>query len=93
MIWKLEAGKERNQAILVFMVQMLLNFAWSFFFFYFKRIGLALADILALWIMIIVMLIRFHRLKPMAAYINIPYLSWVSFATALNAAYFFLNRN
>jgi benzodiazapine receptor len=92
LIWKMEAGKERNQAILVFMAQLLLNFCWSFFFFYFKMIGVALVDIVALWIMIVVMLVRFYKLKPLAAYINIPYLFWVTFATALNAAYFFLNR-
>jgi len=93
LIWKLPSSKERNLAILVFFVQLLLNFCWSFFFFYFKMIGLALIDILALWTMIVVMLVRFYKLKPIASYINIPYLLWVSFATALNMAYFFLNRN
>lgn len=92
LIWKLPASKIRNQAILIFMVQLFLNFCWSFFFFYFKMIGLALIDIVALWIMIVVMLVQFYKLKPVAAYINIPYLLWVSFATALNMAYFFLNK-
>ena len=93
MIWKLPASKERNLAILVFIVQLVLNFCWSFFFFYFKMIGLALIDLLTLWTMIVVMLVRFYKLKPIAAYINIPYLLWVTFATMLNAAYFFLNRS
>ncbi len=93
MVWKLEAGKQRDQAILVFMVQLLLNFCWSFFFFYFKMIGVALADIVVLWLMIVVMQVRFYKLKPVAAYINIPYLLWVTFATALNATYFLLNSN
>ncbi len=93
LIWKLEYGKKRNQAIVIFMVQLILNFCWSFFFFYFKMIGLALIDILALWTMIIVMLVKFYKLKPIAAIINIPYLLWVTFATALNLAYFFLNRS
>jgi benzodiazapine receptor len=93
LIWKLPASKQRNQAILIFLVQLLLNFCWSFFFFYFKMIGLALIDIVALWIIIVVMLVQFYKMKPVAAYINIPYLLWVTFATALNLAYFFLNRN
>jgi benzodiazapine receptor len=93
MIWKMDAGRERNQAVLIFMVQLLLNFCWSFFFFYFKMIGVALVDILLLWITIIFMLVRFYKIKPLAAYINIPYLLWVTFATALNMAYFFLNRS
>jgi benzodiazapine receptor len=93
LIWKMDAGKQRNQAILIFMAQLLLNFCWSFFFFYFKMIGLALIDIVALWIMIVVMLVQFYKIKPVAAYINIPYLLWVTFATALNIAYFFLNKS
>ncbi len=93
LVWKLEAGKERNLAIFFFLGQLLLNFGWSFFFFYFKMIGVALIDIVALWLMIIVMLYHFYKLKPIAAFINIPYLLWVSFAAALNAAYFFLNRS
>jgi len=91
MIWTLDAGKERKQAIFIFLLQLLFNFAWSFFFFYFKMIGVALIDIVVLWISIIVMLRLFYKLKPWAAYINIPYLLWVSFATVLNAAYYFLN--
>jgi benzodiazapine receptor len=93
LIWKLEAGKERNQAILIFIVQLILNFGWSFCFFYFKMIGLALIEIIVLWSTIVLMLTRFYKLKPLAAYLNIPYLLWVSFATVLNAAYYWLNRS
>ena len=93
LIWKMDAGRERNQAIFVFMVQLLLNFCWSFFFFYFKMIGVALADIFVLWITIVILLVRLYKIKPVTAYINIPYLLWVTFATALNMAYFFLNRS
>jgi benzodiazapine receptor len=92
LIWKQDKTKQRNQAILIFLLQLLLNFCWSFFFFYFKMIGVALIDIIALWILIIMMLVHFYKLKPVAAYINIPYLLWVTFATSLNLAYFFLNR-
>lgn len=92
LIWKLEAGKKRNQAIVIFLVQLILNFAWSFFFFYFNMIWLALIDIILLWSTIVLMLARFYKLKPLTAYLNIPYLLWVTFATVLNAAYYFLNR-
>ena len=91
LIWKLESGKERNQAILIFFMQLLLNFGWSFFFFYFKMIGVALIEIIVLALSIVVMIYRFYKLKPLAAFINIPYLLWVTFASVLNAAYFFLN--
>ena len=93
LIWNLEAGKERNKAILIFIVQLLLNFGWSFFFFYFKMIGVALIEIIVLALSIVVMIYRFYKLKPLAAFINIPYLLWVTFASVLNAAYFILNMN
>jgi len=91
LIWKQPATKERNRAISIFLIQLVLNFAWSFLFFYFHQIGLALIDIIVLWIFIITMLILFYRIKPLAAYINIPYLLWVTFASILNASYFVLN--
>ena len=93
LIWKQSANKERNLAIVVFLLQLALNFAWSFIFFSFNMIGFALIEIILLWISIIVMLVLFYRIKPMAAYINIPYLIWVTFATILNASYYLLNRS
>ena len=91
LIWKEKASKERDLAIKVFLVQMLLNFAWSFLFFYFNLIGAALIEIILLWISIALMIYLFYKIKPVAAYMNIPYLLWVSFATILNAGYYFLN--
>jgi len=93
LIWKQGVSKERNIAIFVFLLQLSLNFAWSFIFFYYNMIGLALIEIILLWIIILVMLVLFYKIKPMAAYLNIPYLLWVSFATILTAAYFILNRS
>jgi len=81
----------RQLAISIFFLQLLLNFAWSFIFFYFNWIGLALVEIILLWLSIASMLIVFYRIKPIVSYINIPYLLWVSFATVLNASYYFLN--
>jgi tryptophan-rich sensory protein len=75
----------------VFLVQLLLNFGWSFLFFYFNRIGLALAEIVVMWCAILVMIVLFYRIRPVAAWINLPYLLWVTFATILNLSYFKLN--
>ena len=93
LIWKQEASKVRNRAILIFLLQLMLNFAWSFIFFYFNMIGLALVEIILLWISIVMMLVVFYKIKPIASYINIPYLIWVTFATVLNASYYILNRS
>jgi translocator protein len=91
LVWIKPSDKRRTFAIIFFIVQLLLNFAWSFLFFYFRMTGWALVEIVLLWISILIMLFGFYRVRPMAAYINIPYLIWVSFATVLNAAFFILN--
>ncbi len=92
LVWKESASIRRNQAIAVFMIQLVLNFCWSFIFFYFHRIGLALVEIILLWVSILIMILLFYRIRPIAAYINIPYFLWVTFASVLNGAYYFLNR-
>ncbi|HTE28857.1 MAG TPA: TspO/MBR family protein [Chryseolinea sp.] len=91
LIWILPASTDRNTALVTFCVQLVLNFAWSFIFFYFKLIGFALVEIIVLWVAILIMIIRFKRVRPIAAYVNVPYLLWVTFATFLNGAYFTLN--
>ena len=91
LVWTAQKSSARNRAIFIFSVHLFLNFGWSFLFFYFNSIGLALIEIVLLLISIILMLIWFYKVKPIAAYINVPYLLWVTFATILNAAYFILN--
>lgn len=91
LVWILPQGNDRNRALAAFVIQMILNFVWSFLFFYFKTIGFALAEIIVLWGSIVLMIVLFYRVKPISAFLNVPYLFWVSFATVLNAAYFLLN--
>lgn len=90
-VWSKPASKARNRAIVVFIAQLLLNFCWSFIFFYFHNIELALIEIIVLWISIFIMLRLFYSISPKASFINIPYLLWVTFATLLNASYYILN--
>ncbi|MGD9491916.1 MAG: TspO/MBR family protein [Bacteroidales bacterium] len=90
-IWIKPRIKERTIAKIFYLIQLALNFAWSFLFFYYHDIALALIDIIVLDIVVVIMLLKFYRLKPIAAYLNIPYLLWILFATALNAAFYFLN--
>ena len=92
-IWSLPVSTERSRAMGIYFMQLLLNFFWSFLFFYFKEIGWALLEIAFLWLSIVTMILHFYRLDRVAAYINIPYILWVSFASILNAAYYLLNSN
>jgi len=82
----------RTMAFIVFGIQLLLNFSWSFLFFYFKWPFVAFVEITILWLFIVIMIFTFYRNSPLAAYLQIPYLLWVSFATILNGSIWYLNR-
>jgi len=86
--WKNAAVKT---AIFIFAAQLLLNAFWSVAFFGMQNPPLALAVILILWVLIFICIVRFKPIKALAAYLLIPYLLWVSFATVLNGAIILLN--
>ncbi len=91
LIWNAPSSSMRTNALIIFGVQMLLNFAWSFIFFHFKELGWALVEIILTWLSIFTMIVMFSGINKTAAYIQIPYLCWVTFATILNAAIWKLN--
>ena len=92
LIWSQPPSLYRSNSLWLFFIQLLLNFLWSFLFFYFHRIGLAFVDIVALWIFIILTIFSFSKLSKKAAWLMVPYVCWVSFATILNGAIYHLNR-
>ena len=81
----------RKKATRVFYVQLFLNFCWSFIFFKFQLLGFALIEIIIMWVAILSMILVFKKINILAAYLQIPYLIWVSFATLLNASLWWLN--
>jgi len=81
----------KRKAIIIFVIQLSLNFLWSFMFFKFELIGLAFIEIILIWISIFTMIIAFNKINRIAAALQIPYLLWVSFATVLNGAIWWLN--
>lgn len=92
LIWKKGWEKRKVKiALSVFLFQLVLNALWSILFFGLKRVDLALIDISVLWASIVVMIVLFGRLSKPAAYLLIPYLLWVSFASYLNYAILVLN--
>jgi tryptophan-rich sensory protein len=80
------------RALILFGVQLLFNLAWSIVFFGLRSIGWALVEIVAMWVLILVTLVAFYRLRPLAGWLLVPYQLWVTFATALNATIWWLNR-
>lgn len=87
----LKKGPQARRAVIFFIVHLVVNAAWSFVFFGFHQIGAALAVIVLLWGMIAVSMSLFWKLDKRAAYLLVPYLTWVSFAMVLNAAFVSLN--
>lgn len=59
----------------VFLVQLVLNILWSYFFFGWEMLGAATAEIVLLWIAICATMYLFYRIRPVAAYLLIPYLA------------------
>ena len=82
---------EKRKVPVVFWIQLVLNSIWSIIFFGFKSPGLALVNILALWVAIILTMRAFYKVSPTATYILIPYILWVSFAVFLNLFIVILN--
>lgn len=92
LVWKQPRSVVRNVALLLFMVQFVLNFFWSILFFNQHLIGAALLEIVLMWLFILLTIVWFARLSKTAAWLLVPYLCWVSFATVLTAAIWKLNH-
>ncbi len=90
LIWKSEHPL-KNQATWLFIVQLFLNGLWSPVFFGLESPLLGLIVIIPLWIAVLICIWVFLRIDRIAAYLMVPYLLWVSFATLLNASIWYLN--
>lgn len=87
-------GKDKtlfDKAIKIFVIQLFLNGLWSILFFGFQDVLLALIEIAVLWIVIILNIYFFYKIEKKSAYLLIPYLLWVSFASFLNYNILILN--
>jgi tryptophan-rich sensory protein len=73
-------------------VQLVLNALWSALFFGLHWPAVALVEIVVLWLAIAATIRAFRRVRPLAAWLLVPYLAWVTLATALNASIWWLNR-
>jgi tryptophan-rich sensory protein len=67
----------------LFLTQLVANGLWSWLFFVWKLGALAFAEVLMLWLLIAGMVVAFRRVSPLAAGLLLPYLAWVTFASAL----------
>ncbi len=86
LVWRARGWGGARVGLALFIAQLACNALWTWLFFGWRTGGLALADIVLLDILIVATMVAFCRVHPVAAALMIPYLAWVSFATALTAA-------
>jgi tryptophan-rich sensory protein len=84
-------ARYRGAAIALFVVQLLINLAWSPVFFALHEIKIALAVILALDVVVLITVAVFWRVRRLAAWLLVPYVLWILFATVLNWQFLELN--
>ena len=82
--WVNSEKKEKIKIIIIFGVNLFLNFLWSFLYFGLMNPKLAFFELIALWLSIILLIVVVYKIKKIAAYLLIPYFLWVSFAGYLN---------
>lgn len=93
--WQVAQVRPRRKArvpLLLYLLQLTLNGLWSWLFFGRHNITLALKDLVALWLSLLATVVAFWRVKPLAGWLLLPYLAWVSFAAYLNGQLRRLNR-
>jgi len=93
LIWKTETISlpVKQTAIILFAVQLTLNFFWSLLFFKLQQPGWAFAEIIMMWLAILFTILWFGKISSTAAWLLVPYICWVSFASVLNYAIWKLN--
>ena len=91
LVWREGGWKAQGRALGLFLVQWVLNALWTPLFFGLQRPGLAIAEIVILWLAIAATLAAFWRINKVAGALLVPYLAWVTFAAALNFAIWRLN--
>ena len=75
----------------IYVLQLFANFIWSVIFFNFRAYLFSFVWLILLWVLILIMIKCFYKISRAAAYLNIPYILWVTFAGALNYMIYILN--
>lgn len=88
----LQSGsKLKSKAIYIYAIQLFVNFLWPIIFFNFRKFLFAFFWLFLLLILVFYMIITFKKINKMSAYIQIPYILWLTFALFLNFSVYLLN--
>ena len=92
LVWQRGLDNRQNRmALIIFLVQLVLNVLWSIVFFGFESPLSGIVVIVLLWVAILITMLKFMRISTLAGFILIPYIGWVTFAAILNVSIFILN--
>jgi len=91
LIWVSDSPR-KSRALRIYSAQLAVNFIWPILFFNLQALLFSFFWLLLLWVLIIFMIYEFYQIRPAAAWLQIPYLLWVTFAGYLNYATWLLNR-
>ena len=91
LVWRSPRSSMRDIGIALFAVQLAVNVFWSFAFFGLENTLYGVLTIIPLWVLIAATIFQFYKVSKGAAFLMIPYILWVSIATALNTAIYLLN--
>lgn len=94
LIW-VKRGENREEAfsaLRVYGLQLVVNFFWTIIFFNMQAYLFAFIWLILLWVLIIIMIVQFRKISPLAGWLQIPYLLWVTFAGYLTLMIYLLNR-
>ena len=86
------ASAERSKGLNLYIAQLVVNFFWSLIFFNAQAYGFAFIWLLLLWALVLWMILTFRKVDPLAAWLQLPYLLWLTFAAYLNFGVWYLNK-
>ncbi len=81
-----------RNSLIIYGISLILNFFWSIIFFNMQAFLFAFIWIILLWASILLTIIGYRKISPLAAALQVPYLLWVTFAAYLNLAIFIINK-
>lgn len=90
-VWLSSSSSHRITALLAFLLQMMVHFFWCPIFFFLQAFGWALLWLVLLWILIVLMILSYRKIDRLAAWLQFPYLMWVTFSGYLNYIAWVLN--
>ena len=85
-------SRERSRGLNLFVAQLIINFFWSLIFFNAQAFLLAFVWLILLWVLVLLMILTFRKVDPLAAWLQVPHLLWLTFAAYLSAGVWYLNQ-